>query len=637
MNGMDEKDQGDDGRVVYSRLSVSDNDDAADGVKPEVESSRPATSAASASSASRRREVSAPERQPSLAWTLAALITGFALLIGLVIGLGYLSKGQLTRVSKSALDLEQRNAARVRVLLSLNTELIRLNTEARARADAESRGGLMPPLDLQLRGARRDVGESLKLYDRLPLANTARGVAFRRRVTEFVEATEDLDRFSLEGFPRMRDIRNDIDVLLLEASREHQDISRHRQEAQDEALDKIALLTWLAVGVGLVVAAGTILEVLRRFRQIRKSLDDLRRERLFSTQMLEGTVSAVAAIDSRDRIRSANAAFFEVFPQASVNASVHDQIATPAGMKLITTATATRVTRSTYRGRWSLAIGANGVERVFDVYSSPLEIDGEQGQILSLVDATEAAEAETELRRQESLAAVGQAAAQVAHEIKNPLGSIRLGVTMLRDMTDDREALTTIDLVERGIDHLNKLTMDVTQFSRRRKLTLENVALHELLDASLDLIVEKTQEMNTPVEKNYHAEPISIECDADQLRQVFVNLLANAVDAAPSESPVAITTTLIDLERTGDRDNSGATRPARYARIGIADRGAGMDAATRARIFEPFFTTKKRGTGLGLAIAKQIIEQHGGRITVESAPGSGTRFLIDLPLSHGNA
>ncbi len=110
-----------------------------------------------------------------------------------------------------------------------------------------------------------------------------------------------------------------------------------------------------------------------------------------------------------------------------------------------------------------------GDERAFDVYSSPLEIEGEPGQLLTLVDVTEASEAEQELRRQEALAAVGQSAAQIAHEIKNPLGSIRLGVAMLRDMARDRESINTIDLVERGIEHLSKLTLDVTQFSRTKR------------------------------------------------------------------------------------------------------------------------------------------------------------------------
>jgi signal transduction histidine kinase len=126
------------------------------------------------------------------------------------------------------------------------------------------------------------------------------------------------------------------------------------------------------------------------------------------------------------------------------------------------------------------------------------------------------------------------------------------------------------------------------------------------------------------------------------LRQVFVNLIANAVDASPEGSPVRVATA-----RAGSRklaaggagaDGDGvAGVTVQYARVTVEDRGAGMDERTRARVFEPFFTTKKRGTGLGLSIVKKIVEQHGGKITVESAVGSGTRFHVELPLVGGQA
>ncbi|MDQ5838501.1 MAG: ATP-binding protein, partial [Acidobacteriota bacterium] len=317
---------------------------------------------------------------------------------------------------------------------------------------------------------------------------------------------------------------------------------------------------------------------------------------------------------------------------ASVGVYIHDKFTTPDGLKLLAAATSTRVRATLYRGRFRLAFADDARAHAFDVYSSPLEIEGEQGQLLTLVDVTEAAEAEQDLRRQESLAAVGRAAATVAHEIKNPLGSIRLGVAMLRDMTKDREAINTIDLVERGIEHLSKLTLDVTQFSRRSKLTLADVDLTDLLEESLELVADKLQEKRTPVERHFAAEPLHGHWDADQLRQVFVNLIANAVDAGQAESPVVVTTERATLN-VGDRHNGGHGRQAAGARVQIEDRGQGMDEQTRARIFEPFFTTKKKGTGLGLAIAKQIVEQHGGTIRADSRPGQGTRFTIELPLS----
>jgi two-component system NtrC family sensor kinase len=120
--------------------------------------------------------------------------------------------------------------------------------------------------------------------------------------------------------------------------------------------------------------------------------------------------------------------------------------------------------------------------------------------------------------------------------------------------------------------------------------------------------------------------------DEDQLRQVFVNLLANAVDASPAESPVTVTAERAEVA-AGARRNGDADKRVAGARVRIEDRGEGMDEQTRARIFEPFFTRKKKGTGLGLAIARQIVEQHGGHIRVESEPGCGTRFTIELPLN----
>ena len=350
------------------------------------------------------------------------------------------------------------------------------------------------------------------------------------------------------------------------------------------------------------------------------------RERAFTTQLLEGMVSAVAAIDEEDHVRSANAAFFEIFPGASIGASIHEKLAPDDAMKMLEAATAVRATRSTYRGRWMCGAAATHNEKTFDVYSSPLAINGDQGQIITLVDATEAAEAERGLRRSESLAAVGQATAQVAHEIRNPLGSIRLGVSMLRDGVKDPDALNTIELVERGIRHLNKLVVDVTQYSRQKALERSRVDLHELISVSLDLVSESVREKQTPIEKKFSDDGLVGTWDGHQLRQVFVNLIANAIDASASESPVTISTSAVS---SGVAGSDGEKR---MARVTVTDRGKGMDPTTLNRIWEPFYSTKKRGTGLGLAIVRQIVEQHDGRIAVESEVGKGTRFVVDLPI-----
>ena len=418
--------------------------------------------------------------------------------------------------------------------------------------------------------------------------------------------------------------------MLTASANEQTEIFRQSDAIEQEATRSIRRWSAVALLFGVLVAAGTIWEVQRRFRQMRRSMFEARRERVFTNQLLEGMVSAVAATDENNRIRSANAAFFKIFPGASIGASVFERLGADDAMKMLEAATGVQTNKAAYKGRWVCRLGDNGNnQKTFDVYSSPLALDGSRGQIVTLVDATEAAESERGLRRSESLAAVGQATAQVAHEIRNPLGSIRLGVSMLRDSVNDQEALNTIELVERGIKHLNKLVVDVTQFSREKALERSRVDLHELLDMSLDLVSESIKEKRTPVEKVFSSEQLSGNWDAHQLRQVFVNVIANAIDASRERSPIRISTKEVTLTESGRVDGL-ATR--RYARIAITDQGKGIDETAVDRIFEPFFSTKKRGTGLGLAIVKQIIELHEGKISVDSPDGKGTRFIIDLPL-----
>jgi signal transduction histidine kinase len=466
----------------------------------------------------------------------------------------------------------------------------------------------------------------MREVERLPVANDQVWQSFRNDLQSFVEVTQDLRRYGLEGSSRFRVVDGQLDQLLAKTPAEQDDIITKSRDLEAEAARSIRVWTFLAFLVGALVAAATIWEVQRWFRRMRSSMSEASRERAFTTQLLEGMVSAVAAIDDNDRIRSANAAFFKIFPQASIGASVLEKFAPDDAMKMLEAATATRVDTASYRGRWVCRIENESSDRSFDVYSSPLAIDGASGQILTLVDVTEAAEGERVLRRSESLAAVGRATTQVAHEIRNPLGSIRLGVSMLRDSVNDDEALRTIELVERGIKHLNKLVVDVTQFSRQKALERGDVDLHELLDRSLDLVADRIRDKQTPVEKRFTGTRLVGHWDADQLRQVFVNILANAIDASPEQAPLKIETEVITM------DQSAPGGPRTFARIVIEDQGSGIDQPTLDRIFEPFFTTKKRGTGLGLAIVKQIVEQHGGRIAVESETGSGARFVIDLPL-----
>jgi two-component system sensor histidine kinase HydH len=227
-------------------------------------------------------------------------------------------------------------------------------------------------------------------------------------------------------------------------------------------------------------------------------------------------------------------------------------------------------------------------------------------------------EAEAAMRRSDRLAALGQLSAGLAHELRNPLGTIKASAEMLtRSMPAENEVAREVaGFISTEVDRTNLLVTRFLDFARPLKLQLSPVDLTQILDRAVELLERGSPHYDVAIYKNYAPEIGPLPLDADLMERVFYNLLLNAAQATPAGGPITIKTRL-----------AGHT-----AEISVIDRGSGIDPKDLESIFNPFFTTKPEGVGLGLAIVSKIVDEHGGKMVVESDLGKGSVFCISLPI-----
>jgi two-component system, NtrC family, sensor histidine kinase PilS len=253
-----------------------------------------------------------------------------------------------------------------------------------------------------------------------------------------------------------------------------------------------------------------------------------------------------------------------------------------------------------------------------------------RGAICSFQDLTEIRRMEEQVRQGDRLAAIGRLAAGLAHEIRNPIGSIRGSVEVLSGSLapegDDRRLM---EIVLRESDRLDAIIRDFLQFSRPPHLVRVPTDISSMLEEILLMLSNRgaVQGAEAPrVEfRREVAEPAAkADVDPAQMRQALWNLCLNAVEAMPQGGELCVGVRTVTA-------GSGRT----LMEITVEDTGVGIAAAELTQVFEPFFTTKPQGTGLGLAIAHRIVEDHGGEIRVQSEPWRGSRFTISVPVSEG--
>jgi two-component system sensor histidine kinase PilS (NtrC family) len=244
------------------------------------------------------------------------------------------------------------------------------------------------------------------------------------------------------------------------------------------------------------------------------------------------------------------------------------------------------------------------------------ELEGnEQGTLVVFQDLTELRRIEEDLKRADRLAALGTLAAQLAHEIRNPLAAMRGSAQLLvHDPGTDPGSAKLVEILLRESDRLSKLVEDFLRFARPPPPTKQELELEVLVAETVDML--RADPIARQVRVETALAPLRVPVDADQLRQVLINVVRNAFQAAGEGGEVRVTLGAAD----------------ELALLRIWDSGGSIPISDLSRIFEPFFSTREGGTGLGLSTAYSIVRAHGGNIRVSSSPREGTEFLIQLPL-----
>ncbi|HET6956020.1 MAG TPA: ATP-binding protein [Vicinamibacterales bacterium] len=254
------------------------------------------------------------------------------------------------------------------------------------------------------------------------------------------------------------------------------------------------------------------------------------------------------------------------------------------------------------------------------------------GAVLFFKDLTQVEQLEERERLRDRLASLGEMAAGIAHELKNPLAGIEVMAGLLRrQVPDSKDAQSLLADILSEAKLANAIVVEMLEFVRPVRLQVERTDLDEVLQQSITMAEAKVARREVIVKTSIEPGLPMIEGDHHQLSQVFTNLIANAFEALDGRGAITISMATAAIE--ADPAFAGIHPPAPAVLVEVADDGPGVPANLTDRIFNPFFTTKVTGTGLGLAIVRKIVDAHDGRIDVHSTPDTGTRFRVTLPVS----
>jgi signal transduction histidine kinase len=270
------------------------------------------------------------------------------------------------------------------------------------------------------------------------------------------------------------------------------------------------------------------------------------------------------------------------------------------------------------------SVDADTGERVIEVSTFPLLDRGNRVvQVVEYIkDVTDRVRLAERLEHSRRLAELGEMAARVAHEVRNPLNAITGAAHYLStEYRNDETIGKFTSIINRQATRVNQVASDLLSFSRPMRLRLEDVNINGVLEQVLDSLCEQARSQSITMETDMHADIPLIKADGFQIEQALQNIVRNAIEAMPGGGNLRVTTAVADGDGCVD--------------VLIQDTGQGIPEADKGRIFQSFFTTKTRGTGLGLTIVQRVLKGHGGEIFIEQPVEGGTRVLVRLPVGMG--
>jgi len=357
-------------------------------------------------------------------------------------------------------------------------------------------------------------------------------------------------------------------------------------------------------------------------RQIQARNEALEETREFLTRVIEGTADAIIVRDAAGFITSWNPAAEAIFGWTAVEmlGQTAQRLVAAGDASVVAVSRIDAALREgrTLRNLETSGLRKDGTPITFSLTVAPIydAADSFAGTTGIVRDVTAVKQLQLQLLERERLAAIGELAAMVAHEVRNPLAGIRGGCEILLEGYPDGDTRHDIGVeIIHQVDRLSRTVHDLLLFARPKAMDLVPTDLHGIIERVLRVLGDDPETGDVEVIRDFGDGTPIIQADGRQMEQVFMNLVLNAIQVMNHKGKVTIATRTLS----------------RQVVVTVSDTGPGIPPDKIAKIFEPFFTTRAQGTGLGLAIVKKIVEAHGGRIEASSAPGSGAKFTATLP------